>query len=163
MSVKDLDHVSAPPHGDRRTAPAAVLARPARRVKWLAPLVLRAGVGMVMVIHGAGKLDDNVGDAWAPFFKSLDIPAPTFMAWVVAIIEVIGGICVLAGLLTRVWALLFAGVMVGAIWLVSYDLGFRSGPDARADLNIALLAGALALVLLGPGRVALDRVLGIDE
>ncbi len=155
--------VAAQHDSEERTAATAVLARPLGGVAWLAPLVLRVGVGLVMVIHGAGKLDDGVGDAWGPFFKSLDIPAPTFMAWVVTIVELIGGTCLIAGLLTRLWALLFAIDMVGAIWLVTNDLGYRSGPDAKGDLNIALLTGALALVLLGPGKYAIDKVLGLDE
>jgi len=36
-------------------------------------------------------------------------------------------------------------------------------PGAGYELDLALIAGALALVLMGPGPVSLDRLLGIEK
>lgn len=150
------------------TAPARpampLFSRPFARLAPFGPLALRLLVGLIMAAHGLGKLEAGPGEVWGGFFASLGIPAPVAAAWVVTIVELVGGVFLIVGFLTRIVGLLFTGVMIGAITLVSADLGLRTtanGPGA--DLNLALLAGALALVLLGPGRIALDRVLGLDD
>ncbi len=128
-----------------------------------APLVLRIAVGSIMAAHGLAKLEAGPTEVWGGFFAALGLPAPVILAWTVTAIELVGGICLVFGFLTRIAAMLFAGVMVGAIALVSAELGLRSGPQGPgADLNLALLAGAVAVVLLGPGRFALDARLRLD-
>jgi uncharacterized membrane protein YphA (DoxX/SURF4 family) len=98
---------------------------------------------------------------------------PVHFAWAVAFVELVGGICILAGLLTRFWAIGLAGVMLGAIWLTEIGPAVQAGetmlgflprreifiPDAwqRLMFQFALLMAALALVFLGPGRASLDH------
>lgn len=140
-----------------------VLGRPFGRAATAAPLVLRLALGVVMTAHGIGKLQDGPAQAWGGFFDTLGIPAPAAAAWLVTVVELVGGLLLLVGLLTRVAALLLAIDMLGAILLVSMDLGVRTtGEGPGADLNIGLLGCALALVLTGPGRLSLDAALGLD-
>ena len=121
-----------------------------------APLLLRIGVGLVMANHGWSKFQNIAGTTG--FFESLGIPAPGVMAWVVTIIELVGGICIVLGLATRLWAFLFVFVAIGAIVLVKMKDGFSS-----FELEFALLMGALALAVGGPGAASLDRTLGVDR
>lgn len=140
-----------------------VLARPFGRAAPVAPLVLRLALGVVMTAHGIGKLQDGPAQAWGGFFDTLGIPAPAAAAWLVTVVELAGGLLLLVGLLTRVAALLLAIDMLGAILLVSMDLGLRTTAEGPgADLNIGLLGCALALVLTGPGRPSLDAAFGLD-
>lgn len=128
-----------------------------------APLILRLAVGSIMAAHGLAKLEVGPTEVWGGFFATLGLPAPIILAWTVTAIELVGGICLILGLFARITALLFSGVMLGAILLVSAELGVHSGPQGPgADLNLALLAGAGAIVLIGPGRYALDARLGLD-
>jgi uncharacterized membrane protein YphA (DoxX/SURF4 family) len=53
--------------------------------------------------------------------------------------------------------------MLGALIYVKQDLGVISdGPMPGAELDLALLAGLVALVVIGPGRFSLDDRLGVE-
>lgn len=78
--------------------------------------------------------------------------------------EVAGGLALIVGIGTRVAALLLGTVMVGALLYVKQDVGIiSSGPMPGAELDLALLAGLLALVAMGPGPVSVDHKVGIES
>jgi putative oxidoreductase len=70
-----------------------------------------------------------------------------------------------AGLLTRIVALLLALEMIGTTWLVKLDVGLIAGMGggAGAEIDIALWSGMVLLVFAGPGLLALDRLIGIER
>jgi uncharacterized membrane protein YphA (DoxX/SURF4 family) len=100
---------------------------------------------------------------------------PVRLAWMVAITEVVAGLFVLVGLLTRASAIALAGTMLGAIWLTEIGPAMQAGttvlgilPDRdpfsvdawRALLwQLSLFMGAMALVVLGSGALGFDRKL----
>lgn len=102
-------------------------------------------------------------------------PWPHTLAWAVALTELIGGVLMLLGLLTRLGALGLASVMLGAMWLTQIGpaiqadhtvLGFlpaygRFDVEAWQPLlwQFSLLAASLAVFLLGSGAIGLDRAL----
>ncbi len=122
----------------------------------LAPVPLRLGVGLVFIHYGYKKLSSGP-DEFAGMLTGLGVAAPTLFAWLVTIAELVGGVLLVLGLLTRLVTLPLIATLVGAVVLVKADLGM---PEAGID--IALLAGLAALLLLGPGRLSLDRLAGID-
>ena len=131
----------------------------------LAPLALRVGLGVVFIDHGYSKLTGGPADGFAGMLTGLGVGAPEVVAWLVTLTELVGGVMLLAGLLTRLVTLPLIATLVGAIVLVKADLGIIAPPDAPmpgAELDIALLAGLLALLIIGAGRISLDRVLGIE-
>lgn len=137
---------------------------PMDRLASLAPLVVRAIVGTIMTAHGLQKLfagPANFGTGLA----GLGVPLPTLMAFVVVFVELIGGILLILGLFSRLAALLLIIDLVVAILLVKVNVGFLSpeGGGVGAELDLALIAGFLAILLAGPGRLSLDRALGLDE
>lgn len=137
---------------------------PLHRSADLAPLFLRLGVGLVFVVHGWSKLNDGPS-AFAGMLTGLGVGGSEVLAWLVTLAELVGGLLLLVGLLTRLATLPLIGVMIGAIVLVKVDIGVIAPGGAAmpgAELDIALLAGLLALLTFGPGRVSLDRVLGIE-
>lgn len=132
------------------------------RISPLAPLVLRIAIGGIMLYHGIDKLRGGV-DGVEGMFTMMDVPAPALSAPVVTALEIIGGIALLAGLGTRLAAASLAAVLAGALLFVKADLGIiSSGPMPGAELDIALLAGLVALLLLGPGNVSADRAVGLE-
>lgn len=138
---------------------------PLHRLADLAPLALRLGLGIVFVVHGLSKLDGGPATGFGGMLTGLGVAAPALLAWLVTIAELVGGVLLLVGLLTRLATLPLIATMIGAILLVKADLGVIAAPEAPmpgAELDIALLAGLVALLLIGPGRLSVDRMLGIE-
>lgn len=125
---------------------------PADQNKDLALLLLRIGVGVIFIVAGWGKLTgiENVQG----FFGNIGIPLPGLMAWVVAIVEFVGGIMVLVGAYIRIPAILLAIIMVVAI--ITTKLG---EPFAAYRVDLLLLLMSAALALTGSGRYSVDDML----
>jgi putative oxidoreductase len=131
-----------------------------------APLIARLLVGTVMAVHGWQKLTEMTPAGFGEgMLGMLGVPAPVPFGWIVTLIELVGGIALILGALTRVAALLNAGVLVGALLLVKVDIGLIAPMGAEmpgAELEFGLLAGLLAVALLGPGKPSVDHALGIE-
>lgn len=135
------------------------------RLTDLGPLALRLGLGLVFTVHGWQKLNDGAF-GFAGMLTGLGVGAPDVLAWLVTAAELVGGILLLIGLLTRLATLPLIATMIGAIALVKLDLGViapEGTPMPGAELDIALLAGLVALLLLGPGRVSVDHAVGVES
>lgn len=118
------------------------------------PLLLRIALGAVFIVHGYAKLtgmDGTIG-----FFGNIGIPLPAFSAWLVALVEFLGGISVLLGIFTRISAGLIAIVMVVAMITVKFAQGFSGG----WEFDFVLLMISLALVIKGDGEFSLGKVVG---
>lgn len=137
---------------------------PLHRHADLAPLVLRLGIGLVFFLHGLQKFTDgSVG--FAGMLTGLGAPAPGPTAWLVTLAELVGGALILLGLLTRLSTIPLILTMIGAILMVKADLGIiapMGAPMPGAELDIALLVGLVAILLLGPGRISVDHAVGIE-
>ncbi len=72
----------------------------------LAPVVLRLGIGLTFFFAGLGKVLGGV-DNVARFFARLGIPLPGLMGPLIAYLELLGGLALLGGGLTRLVSLLF--------------------------------------------------------
>ncbi len=132
----------------------------------LGPLCIRLGVGAVFAVHGWQKFDGGV-ENFATFLDSLNVPAPETVAWLQTIAEGVGGLMLIAGLMTRLVTLPLIATMIGAILLVKIDLpgvGFvvDSSVGIGFELETALLAGLLGLLFIGPGRISIDGALGME-
>ncbi|MGI8846452.1 MAG: DoxX family protein [Thermoleophilaceae bacterium] len=80
----------------------------------LAPWV-RAVSGAVFVSFGLGKFIAHAAEVRA--FDRYGLPAPGLVTYVIGVLEVVSGAMLIAGLLTRLVALLMAGNMAVAIAL----------------------------------------------
>ena len=113
-------------------------------------LVLRLLSGGVFVVFGIGKFV-NHGSELASF-KSYGLPAPEAFVVVIGVIELVGGLLLIAGLLTRPAALVLAGDMIGAI----VGSGLAKGELFSLTLAPAELVAMLVLMRMGPGRYVID-------
>ena len=130
---------------------------------WMGQLVwpwgialLRIVVGIVFVMHGQQRLFEMGVGGVGGFFASLGVPAPQLAAVVVSLLETVGGIALILGILTRLFGLLLTGDMLVALLLVHRHNGFFAG---NGGVELVLLLAAAALALTGPGAMALDNVL----
>ena len=137
---------------------------PLARLAGLAPLAVRIIVGIIMFAHGLQKL--QVGPSgFGQGLAGMGVPAPELMAYVVTFVELVGGALLIVGLLSRLAALLLTIDLVVAILLVKLNVGLIApqGSGAGAELDLALIAGFLVILLAGPGRFSLDYALGLDR
>jgi putative oxidoreductase len=79
------------------------------------------------------------------------LPAPEAFVIVIGVIELIGGLLLMAGVLTRPAGLVLAGDMIGAI-IVS---GIAKGEIISLTLAPAELVAMLILLWTGPGTLSL--------
>jgi uncharacterized membrane protein YphA (DoxX/SURF4 family) len=117
----------------------------------LSLLVLRVTVGAVFLAHGIQKFQGGV-DGVAGFFDKVGIPMASLMAWVVTVVETLGGALLILGLATQLSAALLAFVMIVAVVMVKAGKGFISG----YELDVALFASCVALMLQGAGKYSID-------
>lgn len=121
-----------------------------------AALVLRLILGITFFVHGFAKFQMGLGNVGG-WFSSLGIPG--FMGYVVAVIEFFGGIALILGLGTRIVAALLALVMIGAIITVKLSVGFLGdGQMAGSELDLALFAMAISLLITGSPLYSIDRL-----
>jgi uncharacterized membrane protein YphA (DoxX/SURF4 family) len=128
-------------------------------------LVLRVIVGVIMAAHGLQKLQRGPAEFGRTALDSLGVPAPEFMGYVVTFAELGGGFLLILGLLTRLAALVLTVDLVVAILLVKVRVGLIAGEGAGAgaELDLALIAGFVALLLMGAGALSLDRLIGLER
>jgi putative oxidoreductase len=112
-----------------------------------AAFFMRLAVGGVFLMHGIAKFERGIG-ATAHMLAGIGFPFATIFAVILMTIETVGAICVLLGILTRVWAAAMAVVMVVAILAVKVRNGMNF------EVEALLLAGAVTLVALGDGPLS---------
>jgi putative oxidoreductase len=122
-------------------------------------VILRVVLGIAILVHGWSKLSGGVGNV-AGFFGTLGIPAPGLMAWVVTIVELVGGILLVVGFLSQIAGILITLDMLGAI-LFAYLL--RGAPFIEKgaitwEKEAIFAAAALCIALAGPGAWSVDDV-----
>ena len=124
--------------------------------------LLRIVVGIVFVMHGQQKLFEMGVGGVGGFFAALGVPAPQLAAVVVSVLETVGGLALILGVLTRLFGLLLAGDMLVALLLVHRPNRFFAG-NGGVELVLLLGVAALALALTGAGALALDNVLPFER
>jgi putative oxidoreductase len=133
---------------------AAVLA-------FLPPLLTRLVIGQAFFFTGRGKLQNPEGVA--SFFTDLGIPFPAANAAFISRLEYYGGMLLIAGLATRLVALLLGSTMVVA--LMTADRAdfiaalLNTGEKGLTDV-VPVVYGLflLWLIVFGPGAASLDAL-----
>jgi putative oxidoreductase len=124
-------------------------------------LVVRLYWGWQFMQTGWGKLGD-LGKV-TNYFASLGIPAPALNAYFISGLEVAGGILLAIGLGSRLIAFLLAADMAVAYYVGDHDalFSFFSDPDKfYAAAPYTFLVASLIILIFGPGKVALDAIIG---
>lgn len=117
-------------------------------------LLLRVGLGIIFLAHGAQKVFGLFGGhglaATVGGMESMGIPAP--LAYLASFTELFGGLAVLLGILTRLASLGLLITMLVAILLVGIKGGFFAPKGFEFAFSLAVIA--LTLMFTGPGRFA---------
>ena len=130
-----------------------------RTQRSLPPLLLRLGVGLTFLFAGQEKVVRGPGYS-GPYFAELGIAWPQILGPLVSYFELIGAVCLLLGLATRIVGVLFACEMIVAIAVVRLPVAARADSvvDAVAAVRLETLLAlaAISLAFLGAGRWSAD-------
>jgi putative oxidoreductase len=124
--------------------------------------VLRVAAGlMIFYVHGLHKLEGGIayvrnGTPW-PLVEDvmgMHFPAPVANAWAATIVQFVCSLFIIAGLFTRINAILLTLALSGAILQ-----NLLAGRDPQLAILYTLVV--VSLVLIGGGRFSLDaRLMG---
>ena len=115
-------------------------------------LGLRIAVGVIFIVAGIDKFAPEV----AGMMESFGIPAAIQVP--LGLGELVPGILLLAGVLTRMSSGLLSIYMLGAIFLVKEAQSFTG--DFGTEIDIVLLASVMVIAMMGPGRISVANVVG---
>ena len=135
-----------------------------------APLPLRLVIGYGFMAHGWAKLSRGPA-GFARLLEQIGAPLPVVTAWVSTLIELLGGLAILAGAFVTAVSIPLIVMMLVAMFTVHLRYGFSAintigltadGPQfgpPGIEVNLLYIAGLLALVLAGAGPFSIDRLL----
>jgi putative oxidoreductase len=131
-------------------------------------LPLRLVIGFGFLAHGWAKLSRGPAN-FGKLLQQVGAPFPTATAWMVTVLEVFGGLAILAGVAVAIVSIPLIISMLVAIFTVQGRYGFSSintigltpsgplfGPPGY-EINLLYIAGLLALILGGPSMLSVDR------
>lgn len=125
------------------------------KLKPLALLVLRLGLGLIFIHHGYPKLFGHSHEMTQGFER---MGFPGYFVWVAGALEFFGGTLLILGLFTRLAGLALAVEMAVAIWRVHLPQGGPLGVQ-NYQLPLACGIGAFALAAVGAGLLSLDAAI----
>ena len=121
-------------------------------------LLLRLAIGIVFVHAGWLKVTDM--DMVVTGFASIGIPSA--LAYIVAYVELIGGIAIILGICVRVSGILLAIIMLVAILKVTWANGYGM-QNMGYEYTLLLMLASLAIATLGAGAYSLGRLVGCKD
>src|SRR4051812_38715700 len=119
--------------------------------------IIRIVTGLVFLMHGWQKVFTFGFPGVTGAFTKMGVPMPGVTGPFIALLELLAGIALIIGLLTRLAALGLMFDMLGAILLVHLKGGFFL--PAGYEYALLLFATSLALVVGGPGSLSADATL----
>jgi putative oxidoreductase len=131
-------------------------------------LPLRLIIGFGFMAHGLTKWSRGPAN-FGKLLQQIGAPFPTATAWTVTLLEVFGGLAILAGVAVAIVSIPLIVSMLVAMFTVQLRYGFSSintigltpsgplfGPPGY-EINLLYIAGLLALILAGPSMLSVDR------
>ena len=114
------------------------------------PLPIRILARVVFIVAGLPKFEKNIA-VTQDFFQQFGLPLELALA--IGLLEVIDGIFLLVGVVTRITAAaIFVIEMIGDTLIVGLSQGFVGG----YELTLLLMAICTSLLLTGPGRMSIE-------
>ncbi len=110
---------------------------------------IRAVIGSTFIVHSIKKFNPS----WQEWLISIGIPPE--MQLPIALAELIGGIFLLVGILTRITGAIFAVIVLGAIFYIKWENGFLVA-EGGWEWDLAMLSMILLIIAIGSGRISIS-------
>lgn len=120
-----------------------------------AALLLRVSLGAMFIAHALLKIFVFTLAGTAQFFESVGFPGA--LAYIVAILELVGGVALIAGLYTRWVVLGLLPILLGAAFVHWPNGWVFSAQNGGWEYPVFLAAAAIVQSLLGNGAFSLQR------
>jgi putative oxidoreductase len=130
--------------------------------------LLRMVNGFGFMAHGWAKWSRGP-EKFGALLQVIGVPLPEITAWLVTLVELLGGMAILAGLSVTLVSVPLAVTMLVAMFAVHLQYGFSSvktiglsktgphfGPPGY-EINLLYIAGLLALAMSRPVPLSVDR------
>jgi putative oxidoreductase len=119
-------------------------------------LVLRLGLGLVLFLHGLGKLETGMAGTVGMVEEA---GLPGWLAYGSLLGEFVAPLLIIIGKWSRPAGLVLAFNMLMTILVAHRDIAFQRNDFGgwMIELNALLLFGGLAVAMLGAGRFSLSR------
>lgn len=119
-------------------------------------LLIRLTIGIVFIQSGWGKIH-NIERVFG-YFAELKIPLPVFSAYLTAWTELVAGLFVFAGFITRFSSISLFIIMVVAI-LTTQMADLENWTDLLGTIEFSYALMCLGLILIGAGKISSDQIL----
>jgi putative oxidoreductase len=152
--------------GRGRTLLAAVFrTEPSTLGTDIAAVAARIALVWIFVYYGAGKLfgafnGPGIHETSLFMASTAHLHPGGLFAVLAGVIEFGGAVAIALGLASRLAALALLGDQIIAMITVTWSYGVHSSTTVGYELNLALVALALVIVGIGPGRPSLDALIG---
>lgn len=124
----------------------------------LALLIVRVAFGAALVFRGWRRWTAEGGmQRQIDYLRGFGTPAPEVLAWGGTLLEILGGVFLIFGLLTPLVA---AAIIAQQVMVIAWTKWFH-GPwleNGGYEYNVIQAALALILLVFGGGRAAVDQL-----
>lgn len=122
--------------------------------------ILRLGLGIIFVGHGLQKAFGLFGGSGIEIFSKtllgLGFSPGWLWAYLVAYIELIGGLFLIIGLFVRTFSFLFILIMSVALFKVHLSKGFFI-TNGGFEYNFLIICVCVALIIMGSGKLGINN------
>ncbi|AOZ92638.1 DoxX family protein [Paenibacillus crassostreae] len=119
--------------------------------------IMRVVLGILFLAHGVDKLQMGLGNV-AAWFGSMGLPG--FVAYGVAVLELVGGIMLIVGLFTRYVSAIFTIMLLGAIVTMKLSAGLLgNGQMAGYELDLTFMLVTIYLSAAEPTSLSIDQAI----
>jgi len=112
---------------------------------------IRAAIAVIFIVNASGKFNPG----FVEWLVSIGIPAE--MQIPIALAEIVTGVLLLVGVLSRISASLLSIILLGAIFYVKKASNLTG--EGGYQIDLILLAACLAIIAIGPGRISLSHLI----
>ena len=123
--------------------------------------ITRLSLGVILLAHGLLKVFVFTIPGPVGFFESLGLPA--ISAYLTIFGEIVGGAALIAGLYTRLTALLSVPILLGATWAHAGNGWVFSNQGGGWEFPVLLVVMAIAVAVQGSGSFAFKTIPVIDK
>lgn len=120
--------------------------------------LVRVTMGIILIVAAWEKFNAGGLFGFSTAIANFGLPLPQFFGPFIPLLELFGGVLVLTGLGARWVAVLFICEFAVNVFILKIPRPAPFGGWDSMRIDLMMLATAIALVLVGPGELALDSL-----
>jgi putative oxidoreductase len=119
--------------------------------------LIRFVAGAMLVPHGYAKVFGGI-EGTTKFFASVGLEPALMLAWYVGLLELVGGVCVAFGFLTRFMSVQLVGLLAVATFYIHLPSGFL-WVKGGFEYPLFWMVIMIAITIQGGGKLSVDNLM----